>query len=162
MEIENSLRHLLESLRKGEIDVDSAMERMSMLPYEDLGDVKLDWHRSLRRGIGEIIYTPGKSDDQLVKIARSIAEHRSNAIFSRVSKEKYELLKPFCPILNIVRMQDWGCVVLSLPRSGAMWLSLQQAAPINRLQRKRRCSRVRRMPRRKVLRRGGGRHSPIV
>jgi len=89
MEIENSLRHLLESLRKGEIDVDSAMERMSMLPYEDLGDVKLDWHRSLRRGIGEIIYTPGKSDDQLVKIARSIAEHRSNAIFAAEQKKSY-------------------------------------------------------------------------
>lgn len=100
MEIENNLRHLLESLKKGEVDVDSVMERMSMLPYEDLGDVKLDWHRSIRRGIGEIIYTPGKSDDQLIKIARSIAEHRSNAIFSRVSKEKYELLKTVLPDLE--------------------------------------------------------------
>ena len=76
------------------------MGRMSLLALLRLRRREARWHRSLRRGIGEIIYTPGKSDDQLVKIARSIAEHRSNAIFSRVSKEKYELLKTVLPDLE--------------------------------------------------------------
>ena len=116
MEIENNLRHLLESLKKGEVDVDSVMEKMSMLPYEDLGDVKLDWHRSIRRGIGEIIYTPGKSDDQLVRIARSISEHRSNVIFSRVSKEKYELLKTVLPDLEYREEARLGLCRFDLPK----------------------------------------------
>jgi len=97
MDLQNSLRELLNSLKRGELDVDEVVEKLSLLPYEDLDDVKLDWHRSIRRGIGEIIYTPGKSDEQLIKIAKSLSEHRANAIFSRMTKDKYEMLKSFLP-----------------------------------------------------------------
>ena len=104
MEMQNSLRRILELLENGKIDVDTAMENLSLLPYEDLGDVKLDWHRSIRRGIGEIIYTPGKSDEQLITRAQSLARNRSNANFSRISLDKPELLKGY--ISNIEYRKD--------------------------------------------------------
>src|SRR5437763_21859 len=49
---EDQLRALLEDVRNGATDVDSALERVRHLPFEDIGFAKVDHHRALRHGIG--------------------------------------------------------------------------------------------------------------
>ena len=62
---QEQLRTLLEEVRAGATPVDSALERMRHLPFEDLGYAKLDHHRALRHGITEVIFGKGKTPDQV-------------------------------------------------------------------------------------------------
>ena len=58
---EDLLRALLEEVRSGASDIDSALHRMRHLPFEDLGFAKVDHHRALRHGIPEVIFGLGKT-----------------------------------------------------------------------------------------------------
>ena len=54
------LRRLLASLSRGEISVDEALEKLKDLPFEDIGLACIDHHRSLRKGLSEVIFGEGK------------------------------------------------------------------------------------------------------
>jgi NCAIR mutase (PurE)-related protein len=66
---EEQLRQLLEGVREGAVDVDTALARVRHLPYEDLGFAKVDHHRALRHGMPEVIFAKGKTTAQVVTIA---------------------------------------------------------------------------------------------
>lgn len=67
---EKKLRSLLERVRRGRVSPARALEALRSLPFEDLGFAKIDHHRALRDGIGEVIYCEGKTPAQLAAIAR--------------------------------------------------------------------------------------------
>ncbi|MGH9105622.1 MAG: nickel pincer cofactor biosynthesis protein LarB [Acidimicrobiales bacterium] len=58
---EASLYRLLEDLVAGEVAADEVVRRLRRLPYADLGFARVDHHRSLRQGLPEAVYGPGKS-----------------------------------------------------------------------------------------------------
>lgn len=89
---ERELRLLADKLRREEISVDSFVKSLKGLPFRDLGEVKLDTHRALRNGFPEIIYCPGKSPQQLERIAAALAEHPGKALFSRMTPEQFDLV----------------------------------------------------------------------
>ena len=79
------LRLLLERVRGGELDVDAALGELRGLPYEDLGDfATLDHHRALRGGFPEVVLGQGKQADQVIAIARRIAERNDKVLVTRV------------------------------------------------------------------------------
>ena len=43
---QDQLRGLLEQVHSGAVDMESALDRMRHLPFEDLGYAKLDHHRA--------------------------------------------------------------------------------------------------------------------
>jgi hypothetical protein len=43
------------------------VERLSHLPFEDAGFAKIDHHRSLRLGLPEVIYSAGKTPEQVAE-----------------------------------------------------------------------------------------------
>ena len=43
------VRQLLEAVKTDEIDIDTAVNKLKDLPYEDLGYANIDHHRELRR-----------------------------------------------------------------------------------------------------------------
>ncbi len=45
-----------------------------MLPYEDLGFAKVDHHRNLRTGFPEVIYSSGKTPEQVARIVQAILD----------------------------------------------------------------------------------------
>ena len=55
------VRQLLEAVKKDEIDIDTAVNKLKDLPYEDLGYANIDHHRELRNGFPEVIYCEGKT-----------------------------------------------------------------------------------------------------
>ena len=77
------LRNLLEEVRAGRISPDEALERLKSLPFEDLGFAKLDHHRALRRGFGEVVYGGGKTDEQVVAIVEKIASRGQSVLVTR-------------------------------------------------------------------------------
>lgn len=58
-----------------------------------MGFAKLDHHRSLRSGFGEVIYCSGKSDKHLIKIFQNFNERDFNVLGTRASKEQFLKVK---------------------------------------------------------------------
>jgi uncharacterized protein (DUF111 family) len=65
------LRQILEDVRSGAMEVETALAMLRDLPYEGLGFAKLDHHRALRQGVPEVVFCQGKTTGTVgVKVAR--------------------------------------------------------------------------------------------
>ncbi|HIE33086.1 MAG TPA: nickel pincer cofactor biosynthesis protein LarB [Thermodesulfobacteriaceae bacterium] len=95
-----TLKNLLSALAKGELSVEEAYERLRDLPYEDLTTVRLDHHRGLRKHFPEIIYGPGKNEEELQKIVESFLEKESPFLVTRISEKMAVRLKNRFPQLE--------------------------------------------------------------
>lgn len=82
------LRKLLENVKSGVVDVDSALLELKKAPFEDLGFAKIDTHRKLRQGIAEVIYGAGKTPEQILGIAKQmLQEGQKTILITRLSQE---------------------------------------------------------------------------
>jgi NCAIR mutase (PurE)-related protein len=86
------LKKLLERVKSGEISIDAAIEELRHLPFEDLGFAQIDHHRQIRRGFPEVIYCPGKTTEQIIKIFASLAERGNNVLATRAEEDVFEAL----------------------------------------------------------------------
>src|SRR3954466_2830374 len=84
------LRELLKEVRNGDCTVESAVERLRNLPYEDLGFARLDHHRALRKGFPEVVFCEGKRVDHIVEIMQKLERKHSPILATRASSEVYE------------------------------------------------------------------------
>ncbi|HSH70580.1 MAG TPA: nickel pincer cofactor biosynthesis protein LarB [Deferrisomatales bacterium] len=91
------LRHLLESLRQGEVTTDEVMARVKTLGYEDLGFAKIDHHRRIRNGYPEVIYGEGKTPAQVAEIFRRLADRNPNVLCTRASDAAAEAVRAKVP-----------------------------------------------------------------
>src|SRR5258707_4509518 len=80
---EPQLRALMEQVREGAVDVDSALARLRHMPFEDLGFAKVDHHRALRHGMPEVIFAMGKTPEQVAAIAGRLLENAPNVLVTR-------------------------------------------------------------------------------
>jgi NCAIR mutase (PurE)-related protein len=78
-----SLQKLLEDVRTGSVDVDTALARLRRLPYEDLGFAKVDLHRALRGGAPEAVFCQGKTPMQVRAIVEQLARDHVNVLATR-------------------------------------------------------------------------------
>jgi pyridinium-3,5-biscarboxylic acid mononucleotide synthase len=97
------LRGLLEQVREGAVDVDSALERMRHLPFEDLGFASVDHHRALRHGIPEVVFGMGKTPDQISAIVAALAGRASNVLITRAPAEAAQRLQQEYPEAEFFR-----------------------------------------------------------
>ena len=81
------VRELLESVRRGETAIDTALERLARLPFVELADARVDTHRALRVGLPEVIFAPGKSPAQIAEIARTLRAAGQHVLATRVTPE---------------------------------------------------------------------------
>ncbi|MDR7871528.1 MAG: nickel pincer cofactor biosynthesis protein LarB [Tissierellaceae bacterium] len=91
------IKELLINVKEGNIDIENAESMLKKLPYEDLGFAKLDHHRKLRSGFGEVIYCSGKSNEHLVKIFENFNGKKIDVLGTRASQEQFELVKKAIP-----------------------------------------------------------------
>ncbi|MCK8816126.1 nickel pincer cofactor biosynthesis protein LarB [Natroniella sulfidigena] len=87
------IKQTLEQVKSGKLDVESAMEQLKDLPFEDLGYAKVDHHRGLRNGYPEVIYCEGKSVDHIKGIVVKMLERDNNILATRANTEIYEALQ---------------------------------------------------------------------
>ncbi|PID73739.1 MAG: 1-(5-phosphoribosyl)-5-amino-4-imidazole-carboxylate carboxylase [Desulfobacterales bacterium] len=80
------LKDLLTAVKEGRVPVSGALETLRNLPFQDIGHTKIDFHRTLRNGIPEVIYGEGKTTEQILDIFSAMAE-RGNILATRVGKE---------------------------------------------------------------------------
>lgn len=72
---EAALRALLDDVTAGRTSADDAVAALRRLPFVDVGDALVDHHRTLRQGMPEAIYGPGKSAEQVVRIVGELLAH---------------------------------------------------------------------------------------
>ena len=91
------LRDLLEQVQAGDATIDQALENLRGFPYEDLGFARLDSHRTLRRGFPEVIFCPGKTMEQIVRIVESIHARDGRLIAARATPEVAQAVQAVLP-----------------------------------------------------------------
>jgi NCAIR mutase (PurE)-related protein len=71
---------------------EEAVQRLRHLPFEDLGFAHVDHHRQLRRGFAEVIYCPGKTTEQIVRIFGALAAKGNNVLATRAEQYVFDAL----------------------------------------------------------------------
>ena len=79
-------------MKNGDISINEAVEELRHLPFEDLGFAHVDHHRQIRRGFPEVIFCPGKTTEQIIKIFESLAAKGNNVLATRAEPEVFEVL----------------------------------------------------------------------
>ena len=80
---------LLHEVQRGTLTPDEASSRLANLPYEDLGDVRIDHHRELRTGLPEVIYAAGKTPQQTAEIFAHMATAGSRVLATRATSDHF-------------------------------------------------------------------------
>jgi NCAIR mutase (PurE)-related protein len=78
------LRELLQAVQRGAMDPDTALEQLARLPFVDVPDARVDTHRTLRTGLPEVVFGPGKTAQQIADIATALREAGQNVLVTRV------------------------------------------------------------------------------
>ncbi len=91
------LQQLLEAVAKGELTPDAALERLRLLPYENLGYASLDLHRALRSGLPEVVFCQGKTAAQIITILKRLWEHHERVLGTRLAPEPAKIVQKAIP-----------------------------------------------------------------
>jgi NCAIR mutase (PurE)-related protein len=96
---ERDIEKILQEVRRGETTIERALERLRHLPFEDLGFVKIDHHRSLRQGFPEVIFARGKTPKQVAGIVRGMLRAKSshNVLITRADAKIFAAVKRVAP-----------------------------------------------------------------
>ena len=87
------LTELLQAVRTGKINIETALTRLKHLPFEDVAYAHIDHHRHLRHGMPEVIYCEGKTLEQVVGITKRMLKAGSNVLATRANEQVYKALK---------------------------------------------------------------------
>lgn len=93
----NIVSEVLKSFRAGTISEQEALDKLKILPYEDLHFAKIDHHRMIRQGFPEVVYCQGKTIDQVVKIMEALNKHNNNILATRANKDMYTAVQRVIP-----------------------------------------------------------------
>jgi len=88
----NDYRMLLEGVKEGSISIDDALLKIKKKSFEDIGFAKIDHHRSLRQGAGEVIYGAGKTPEQIAEISKCLLERSERILITRLADEQAKSL----------------------------------------------------------------------
>ncbi len=89
----SQIETLLNEVRSGNVEVAEALERLRILPFEDLGFARLDHHRALRTGVPEAIFAESKTPAQVAAIFARMAKAGGNVLATRASREAYAAVR---------------------------------------------------------------------
>ena len=81
----DSLRAILEEVRSGDLDVDTAMQQLA--PTTDLGFASVDQDREARCGFPEVVYCEGKTPGQAAAIATAILGRSARVLLTRATPD---------------------------------------------------------------------------
>lgn len=79
-------------VESGSLSSEKAYEMLKNLPFDDIGFAKIDNHREIRTGFPEVIFCPGKTDEQIFLIAQRMNVSGSNILASRIGKISAEYI----------------------------------------------------------------------
>jgi len=110
-----ALHTLLQAVAQGNITPDAALEKLKYLAFEPVEEfARIDHHRTLRTGFPEVIWGPGKTPDQIVKIIQRMREQSPWVMATRIEPAVYTQLQAQLPDLHYFPVARI-CATLPLP-----------------------------------------------
>jgi pyridinium-3,5-biscarboxylic acid mononucleotide synthase len=88
-----SIRKILQAVHAKKLTPDDAVNKLRHLPFEDLGFAKVDHHRTLRVGMPEVVFSQGKSANQVAEIFSRLARHGSNVLATRATVDQFKAVR---------------------------------------------------------------------
>ncbi|MCX8182122.1 MAG: nickel pincer cofactor biosynthesis protein LarB [Candidatus Methanomethyliaceae archaeon] len=86
------IQDILSQLKNGKIDVEEATRRIRLLALKEMEGACIDISRNLRKGVPEIVFGEGKSNEALLNAVNALLEEEDLAIVTRVTPAQAELL----------------------------------------------------------------------
>lgn len=105
------LEALLNQVASGELPPGDAINKLKHMPYVDLPYAKIDCHRTIRQGLPEVIYCPGKTVEQVAEIATRLKEHHRTIVATKAEADfaaRVLHLLPDGRYLKDSRILIWG------------------------------------------------------
>ncbi len=88
---EADIRQLLDGVTGGTLSADDAVATLRRLPFAEVGDAMVDHHRSLRQGLPEAVYGPGKTPEQVTMIVGELLANGTDPVLlTRASAAQVE------------------------------------------------------------------------
>ena len=89
----STLQLLLQHVQDGTLSVEHALDQLHTLPYENLGFAKIDHHRTLRQGVPEAIFCEGKTEAQIIAVAKGLIKKKVPVLATRATPTIARALK---------------------------------------------------------------------
>jgi NCAIR mutase (PurE)-related protein len=97
----DELRTLLAGIRSGAVTPEAALDRilqyLRQAPFEDLGFARVDHHRSIRQGIPEVVFGPGKTPNQIAAIAERLVAAGHSLLVTRTDRAAFDAVSTRVP-----------------------------------------------------------------
>ncbi|CAG0997317.1 partial Pyridinium-3,5-biscarboxylic acid mononucleotide synthase, partial [Gammaproteobacteria bacterium] len=87
------LHQLFARFKSGALTEDELLQHLSSRMYESLGFATVDHHREMRQGFPEVIFSEGKTPQQVAGIARAIVRRGSVLLATRASRAHFAAVK---------------------------------------------------------------------
>ena len=91
------MKKALKDYKEGKISLDEVLEKIKVLPYEDLDFAKIDTHRIIRKGYIETIFCRGKTTKQIIEIIKRMVKNKHNVLATKVDKKIFDEVKKIFP-----------------------------------------------------------------
>lgn len=110
------LHNLLLAVAKGEVSPDLALDQLKHFSYEPIEDfARIDHHRALRTGFPEVIWGPGKTPEQIVKIFEAMRDRNPCVMATRITPAVFSQLQAQLPSLHYYEAAQI-CATTALPQ----------------------------------------------
>lgn len=90
--MKEEIKKKLALFKSGKLSEKEMLRWLSHFPYHSMDNIKLDFHRPMRRGLPEVIYGRGKSTDQLNTIIQKFQDMDMDILITGISEEKFKPL----------------------------------------------------------------------
>ena len=108
----DEVQEMLEAVAAGQLGVDEAVNRLRSQGVADLGFARLDTDRERRTGVAEVIYAPGKTDEQLAIIVERCLDAHGKVLVTRLEEAR---AKPLLDRFDTLRYHTAGKVLEARP-----------------------------------------------
>lgn len=89
----DDIKKILDLVRDRRLSAEEALERLKVLPYEDIGFASIDHHRHIRQGMPEVILADGKTKEQVTEITKKMLENKGDILITRATEEVFKGIK---------------------------------------------------------------------
>ncbi|OEH86494.1 1-(5-phosphoribosyl)-5-amino-4-imidazole-carboxylate carboxylase [Desulfuribacillus stibiiarsenatis] len=106
----STIKSILAKVQSGSISIDDASQ---LLTFENLGFAKVDHNRAERNGFPEVIFSMGKTPEQVASIMNTIYKHSPIVLATRATQEHYKAVQELNP--EAMYHAIAGCITLGSP-----------------------------------------------
>jgi len=90
---DRKVQQLLSRFKRGTLSEEQLLQSLSAQMYESLGFATVDHHRQIRHGFPEVIFSEGKTPQQVADIAKAIARRGSVLLATRASQKHFAAVR---------------------------------------------------------------------